>query len=337
MSTDNTTPTSTDSDTEVTPLTYPDVPDPPTPERPRTPSRSRRLPALYVGLGVIVAATLLMFVFSSGGPALTSAEAGATAEAKQFATAQVERLETRAATGRTSTAVARVTGTAETIAGATEMVRENATATAAAFETAQAPATHTAAAQAFEDEAAQARTAVTALEKSATLVYGPTSGTLQHKAGGEPTCAESGQELHDFIASARFSNPFPASDRRVYDYGIAFSNEGDETHYAAIVTSLGKWSFRLEGDAFYIAYGDETDLLDLSTGGSNTLKLYVSGNLAYVYLNDRYLVTQDLNQLNLNQTRATTHVPMVCTNMTVEDSDRAYSTRFEDFTVWSLP
>ena len=312
------------------------------PEQPE--SRPRR-PFALIGAALIVVAASIVFLASLySAPTLSAADASATAEARLFATAEVARQSTAVSVRRTSTASARATGTAQAVARATREVESTATeeariestATAQAVASAIAPATHTAQAVAFEERRAEAEIITQQLEAQATQVFGPSAGALDHKTDNTPTCAATGLVMHNFIASARLYNPYSAA-QHPWDHGITFSNEGEDTHYSLLLRSSGQYALKLAGPAFHIELNETTDLLDLSRPGDNTLKLYLHDDVAYIYLNNLYADTIPLRDMSLGQTTATNHHPQLCTNLDEGSALEGTATRYEDFTVWTLP
>lgn len=295
-----------------------------------------------LALALVVSAVAALLVLYSA-PTLSAADASATAEARQFATAEVARQATAVSVRRTSTASARATGTAQAAARstrevestATEAARIESTATADAVASAVAPATQTAEALAYEEERAQAETITSRLDGEATQVFGPSSGTLGHKTGSTPACAETDLSLPNFIASARFFNPYPAA-QHPWDYGIAFANEGYDTYYGVLARSIGEYALKLTGSAFYIEWNEDTDLVDLSRPGDNTLKIYVYDAITYIYINGVYADTVELQNISLGHPSDVIHNPMVCANFDEASALENASTRYEDFTVWSL-
>ena len=307
-------------------------------------SRFRRPLVLVAAAVVVIAIAVIALVTLYSAPALSPAEASATAEARRFATAEVARQSTSVSVRRTSTASARSTGTAQAVAvstrrvesTATEEARIESTATAQAVASAIAPATHTAEALAFEERRAEAEAVTRDLDARATPVFGPSSGALEHKTDGTPTCAETGLALHNFIASARIYNPHSAAPHP-WDHGIAFSNEGEDTYYAVALRSEGEYALKLTGPAFHIELNDDTDLLDLSRPGDNTLKLYLNNDVAYIFINGLYADTIDLRNVSLGQSNAHHHISMLCANLDEGSALENATTRYEDFTVWALP
>jgi hypothetical protein len=167
-------------------------------------------------------------------------------------------------------------------------------------------------------------------------VFGPSNGALDHKTDGAATCAETGLALHNFIASARFYNPYSAA-QHPWDHGFAFSNEGEDPSYVLTIRSTGGYALKLTGPAFTVELNDATDLLDLSRPGDNTIKLYLHDDILYLYLNNLYADTIDLRNMSFGQTDARDHSPMACANLDEGSALENATTRYQDFTVWSLP
>jgi hypothetical protein len=314
-------------------------------ERPESRPRRSRFPlALIAAALIVVVASIVMLISLYSSPGLSAADASATAEAHQFATAEVARQSTAVSVRRTSTASARATGTAQAVARttrevastATEAARIESTATALALASAVAPATHTAQAIAFEERRAQAEIVTQQLEAQVTQVFGPSSGSLDHNIDNTPTCALTGLVLHNFIASARIYNPYSAA-QHPWDHGITFSNEGEDTSYSLLLRSSGQYTLKLAGPAFHIELNESTDLLDLSRPGDNTLKLYLHDDVAYIYINNLYADTIHLRDMSLGQATDTNHHPQLCINLDEGSAQQDATTRYEDFTVWSLP
>jgi hypothetical protein len=297
---------------------------------------------ILVLVGGVVAALVSLY----SAPALSPAEASATAEARKFATAEVSRRSTAVSIRRTATAAARSSGTAEAIARSTRLVQATATAeavarstsTADAVASAIAPGTQTAVAMTEAERRTQADLATSRLDAVATPVFGPASGTLDPHTDNTATCDESNLVLHNFIVSAHFYNPTSAS-QRPWEYGLTFSNEDEDTHYIYSARSTNQYALRLSGPSFYIESNNSTDLIDLSRSGDNTLKLYLEDDTAYLYINGLYADTIDLNNLAYGQSNSTLHSPMACSNLgdPANQEQSPALTRYDIFTVWSLP
>lgn len=308
----------------------------------------RRIPLLAVVVVLVAVVGIVSALVSLySGPALSSADASATAEARQFATAEVARQATSVSVRRTSTASARATGTALAIARSTREVESTATteaqaistSTAAAVASAIAPATQTARATSFEERRAEAEAAARRLDAEATLVFGPSSGTLNHDLIGVPTCAKTDLALHNFIASARIYNSASnsaADPSFPWDHGIAFTNIGEDTAFVMSIRSSGDYAFRLTGPAFYIETNNSSDLLDVSRPGDNHIKLYFEEDVVYIFLNGLYADTIDVRHMGFGQSDAFDHSPQLCSNLDEPDAHDPPTTRYADFTVWEV-
>ena len=302
--------------------------------------RAGLFPCLIFVAGCALVAGLVAWVVLRGAsPTLSQAEVSGTREAVQFATSQADRRATMKAGRATGTAVAWVTATAEARAREAAASQTAVAAATAARATAEAPPTLTAQAQARETAQVEAEATVQVLDGQATVVYGPTSGTLEQMEGGELPCTAAGVNLRDFVAEATFHNPEDAGFAAggAWDYGLIFSNIGDDTEYRVSLDSESTWTFSLHSSGYDISLRDTTGLLDLSGRGSNTLKLYVTVDKALLYVNGRYIDTLDLVMLSLGQSSEAAHDVMVCAGIREEYAAIGRLTRYEDFRVWSLP
>ena len=324
------------------PENEPERPSPREPERPSPRAQAERrrrlmLPfSLFAAACVVVVALIMLLVARTATPSLSLAEVSGTREAVQAATSQAERQATARAGRATGTARARATSTAE--------VREREaaashTAETQARATAEAPPTLTAEARAYETARVEAEATAQVLDQQAALMFGPASGTLEQLEGDEVPCAAAGLDLREFVAEVTFHNPqfAGAETDQAWDYGIVFSNLGEGTEYRAILDSGGTWTFSLHSDAYDISISDITVPVDLSKAGSNTVKLFVTGEMAQLYANGRYIGTFDLVMLELGQSSEAAHDVMVCAGVREGYGAVGRVTGYEGFRVWSLP
>jgi hypothetical protein len=202
-----------------------------------------------------------------------------------------------------------------------------------------APPTLTAQARAHATAQVQAEATTQVLDGQATLLYGPTEGTLEQAEEKQAPCVAAGANLRNFVAEATFRNPTDAGFAAggAWDYGLIFSNVGEDTEYRTIFDSEGTWAFSLHSDAYDISISDTTNLLDLSNSGSNTLKLYVTDSSAQLYANGRYISTFDLAMLGLGQSEEATHDVLVCAGIREGYTAVGRLTPYEGVRVWSLP
>ena len=264
----------------------------------------------------------------------------------QFATIEAARQATSLVEAPSRTAAARATATAEayereTVAAQTATAQARSTTQARA--TAAVPVTQTAQAQAFETARAQANATTQALTQRATLLFGPSSGILEQREGDQASqiaCESPRVTLRDFIAEATFHNPTasdPLPSPPAWDYGFIFSNLDGETEYRLILDADGTWTLNLHSSGFDISNRDTTPLLDLSTEGSNTLKLYVTGDTSHLYINGQYVDTLDLSMFGMSQSSASAHDISICAGILVGNAIAGRPTLYDDFTIWSLP
>jgi hypothetical protein len=145
--------------------------------------------------------------------------------------------------------------------------------------------------------------------------------------------------LRDFVAEATFRNPqdYGQEEGAAWEYGLVFTNIGEHTEYRALVDSKGSWTFSLHAPGYDISLRDITNLIDLSYSGSNSLRLYVTGDTAQLYVNGQYIDTLDLVMLSLGQSSEARHDVMVCAGVREEYGPVERLTRYEGFRVWSLP
>jgi hypothetical protein len=282
---------------------------------------------------------VLVFLFSSFAPGtspLSPGDVSATAEAQTFATAQVYRQETRQAANATESALAVASATSQAHAEGTALAYRHVTATADARATAEAPPTLTAQAKAFLEEEAHARATVQAVGPSAVQVYGPASGALEHNNNSSAVCDDTGVQARNFIAEARFYNPY--SIEHDWDYGFVFTNPSDGSQYNVVVDGDRHWSVRKQSPGYYVELRDTSRLIDNSDSGSNDLKVYLVGGMAHLYINGRLSTTVDLSSLDFgNAPQDEPHGLMICTGLMEGDMQPGKATRYEGFKVWELP
>jgi len=258
---------------------------------------------------------------SEAATAIAMTRATQTAEARASATAQA-----------TSTAQARATATAQAQAMATAQARATATAGAQATATRIAQAIEIAKANATATAQAAQATAI-ALARSATRVYGPNDGRLYHVEDGYVETRAANVDVLNVIAEARFFNPFSTTEG-TWDYGFMFRHTDSNQEYRLIVSSSTSWRMLLvDGDpdnSDTIDFGD-LDNLDISANGSNHLRLVAKGATLFFFVNGRYIATLDISG---KTDRGDVHVG---TGFYNDDEINGKTTRYEGFTVWSLP
>lgn len=180
----------------------------------------------------------------------------------------------------------------------------------------------------------QARSSyVRSLESSRVLVYGPASGSLAHKADDDLVeIYDAGVNLRDFILEVRLFNPYPLS-MGSWDYGFMLRHEGSNTQYRFIVKSDKTWALiDSAGDPDGVVLADgQVAGLDTNENGSNQIRLIFQGERGLFYLNGSYIGEFDLSS------RMAAGGIQIATGIYTGDEISGYSTRFSDFTIWSIP
>ena len=288
--------------------------------------RRAQTPLWAVGIIVLVLvlceSALLFYVQSDVQSAQKTIQAQVTsiAQANATATRQASNIEEAQRVMTTQTAVIAQAQQAATAQAATfAAVQRTATAQAQAIPTIQALESG------FVD-----------LALRAARVYSPGSGRLDHKDDGAVKYTSAKVDLRDLIVEARFFNPYDRADKP-WDYGFAFRSTAPNKEYRLIITSLGRWELKLTDmvDGRFasdlVAEG-EAENLDVSTSGSNSLRLFVKGGTAFLIVNGKHIAT-----LDASRRIASGDVAIVTGFYGAAHHMPGKATRYEGFAVWSLP
>ena len=213
---------------------------------------------------------------------------------------------------------AQETSNAQIQATLAERVRTTSTAQAIGTVTAQAESTQ----QAF----------LIQLENKSSLVYGPSSGSLEHAEGSSIIAEDADVNLRDFIIEARFFNPYAVSDGE-WDYGFILRHETKNVQFRFVIKSDRTWLLinnTGEPDGVTISQGDIPDL-NLNADGSNLAKLIFQGNRGWFYLNGELISDLDLSA------RMNTGAIYIATGLFQDAKKPGSTTRFTDYRIFSLP
>lgn len=294
-------------------------------------------------------------VYETAGPAVAPAPAGSAAPAAGAPVYPAYRPERKSGGGRGIGIVAGIavvaclglfaliglymigqqsfaqqTADAETRATLSERVRTTSTAQSAALHTADAITQATAQAQATS---AAALAYVSGLEKQATLVYGPSSGSISHDPANNLIEDFDAQvDLRNFILQARFTNPY-GLEVADWDYGFILRHEAKNAQYRFVVLSDRTWTLLNnsgDADGVVVAQGEVPDL-DTSAGGTNLLRLVFQNERGLFFLNDRLVSEFD------GSPRTNAGGIFIVTGVYQGDEAVGYATAFSDFTIWSIP
>ena len=170
------------------------------------------------------------------------------------------------------------------------------------------------------------------IEKSKSLVYGPTSGALEHTANDLISAQDAGVNLRDFVIEARLFNPY-ATSKGTWDYGFILRHAEKNTHFRFVIKSEKTWALvnnSGDPDGVIIDQGDLPSL-DVSENGSNLIKLVFKGETGWFYLNGELISELDLSA------RMNPGAIFIATGIFQGDGLAGSSTRFSDLSIWSLP
>jgi S1-C subfamily serine protease len=131
----------------------------------------------------------------------------------------------------------------------------------------------------------------------ASLIYGPTSGSLQHdpETNSIKELPASVWEANGRV-SASFSNPH-SSTAGDFSYGFALRAKAGESHLV-FVASDGMWYHyaRTPDDDRLVDSGSVSEL-DLSTGGSTQIGIVFIGDLGWLFVNNKRVSDLDMSDI----------------------------------------
>ncbi len=196
----------------------------------------------------------------------------------------------------------------------------------------------TQAAQVVMTEAAATVSAVQAITTTAesygspALVFGPSSGSLEHTTDGFIPGTSADVSLKNFLVEATFLNPYSTSAGS-WDYGFLFRHEGANQQYRLIISSTGEWELYNntgEPDGTLVDSGTIPNL-DTSEFGSNTVQVVAYDNYGELMVNGEFISELDLSA------RATEGDIFVATGMYTGDLIAGKFTEYWNFFVYNIP
>ncbi|MCC7210036.1 MAG: protein kinase, partial [Anaerolineae bacterium] len=169
---------------------------------------------------------------------------------------------------------------------------------------------------------------VSAIVRTGQQAFGPESGQLPHPEGSSLSEARASASLINFVAEARFINPYDAAEG-AWDYGFIFRAVDADTQYRLLVRSKGDYALvlRERGEVSLVA-NEPVANLNVAAGGSNVLRLAVNGDKGALFVNGRLAAELDLSALGRPGDVA------VATAFLAENRIAGRATRYEDFTIW---
>ena len=164
-------------------------------------------------------------------------------------------------------------------------------------------------------------------------VFGPQDGSIQHdRDGGFINQHRSLTSIGDGIIEARFTNPY-SSREGDWSNGFLFRSSGDGEFHTIVIQEDGRWHHDLRlGDVDKTQELTEEYSSSITTArsGSNHIRVITLGDEGQLFINGVYIDKLDLSGLE------TAGEVSAITNYFTGDGIDGYSTRFEDFTIWSV-
>ena len=168
--------------------------------------------------------------------------------------------------------------------------------------------------------------------RSLRQVYGPRDGEVDHDPGdGFIDEYLTYTSIKDGFIEGRFSNPY-AQSQGDWSNGFIFRGVDTDSFHALVIEEDGYWNHRLR-------FNDTEDTMDLATrysglistdsGSNNHIRIIALGNEGWLFINETFLDRLDLSELNESG-----EVSAVVSYFK-GDGLAGYSTRFENFTIWS--
>ena len=168
--------------------------------------------------------------------------------------------------------------------------------------------------------------------RSLRRVYGPMDGSIKHDPDdGFIDESEASIWLTEGIIEAEFSNPYTSSQGD-WSSGFLFRKPASNTFHAIVIQEDGRWHHDLRlGDADGTQDLTEQYSYQISTtiSRSNHIRIIMLGNEGWLFINGTYVGKLDLSELT-----APGQVSAI-TNYFTDDGIAGYSTRIENFTIWS--
>jgi hypothetical protein len=162
--------------------------------------------------------------------------------------------------------------------------------------------------------------------------FGPASGSLQHEDDESIEDYESDLDLSDFVASARFSNPYSTATGS-WDYGFFFRFKDSDNHYRLVVTSDQEWALRIRNASSESTTVQQGELpnLDVAEGGSNSIQLYIQRERGILLVNGEFIASLDVSAMTNSGNI------LIGSGFYTGNEIAGYATDFQDFSVNDLP
>ena len=163
-------------------------------------------------------------------------------------------------------------------------------------------------------------------------IYGPRGGSIQHSPNDEFIDTQrSFTSVTDGIFEAKFDNPY-ASWQGNWSNGLMIRRSDTGGFHIVAVEESGLWLHDLRSDGTDPSQQlaeQYSGLISTTSGGDNHIRIIALGDEGWLFVNGVYIDKLDLS--SLTQAGEVSAV----TNYFTDDGIAGYSTRFEDFTIWS--
>lgn len=232
----------------------------------------------------------------------------------------------------TARAVMQATDTARAEAVSNQQAAQTATAVSArATAAARGTATQQASYASATATVRARNNTIATLEAQAPRVFGPINGVLVHYEDDLVEADYADVTLKNFIAEASFVNPYNSSTGS-WDYGFLFRHSGFNNQFRLSIHSDKSWVLgNRSNDEWDIINSGTISHLLVTTGQRNEIRLICLNEQGWLYVNDRFIAELDLSS------RTSSGDIRIATGIYNGDEIAGEETRYNNFTVWSLP
>ncbi|WP_373462075.1 MULTISPECIES: CHAT domain-containing protein [unclassified Calothrix] len=141
------------------------------------------------------------------------------------------------------------------------------------------------------------------LKQQAELLSNSEGGDIgEHIRGGTLAKRITNVYLHNFIIECQFDNPYYATLADNWAYGFAFKdntsndlNDSNRKGFDIVISSTKEWKFKSPAGDYY---NGQLSNINLSDKDANKLSLIVKDKKAIFYVNDIYIQTFDVSDIN---------------------------------------
>lgn len=166
--------------------------------------------------------------------------------------------------------------------------------------------------------------------RDAKLVFGPENGSLTHAIDNKVTASNANVSVRNFIVHITFINPYDTSTTGTWDYGILFRDTYANNQYRLTVLSNQSWTL-VDASTWTDIFGKNDKNLTAKAGEENRIWLIVQEAKAFLFINGTYSQLLDVSA------KVTPGDISPATGLYYGNETAKKTTRFHDFTVWSLP